>query len=93
MACLHLCVCTVDPFAGRMQLRIGAGPRKTPSASLANYWKERQGSLQFATNFSQRRAEAARKGVAPVTERELHGSLCECEPSAIVFINLSNGHS
>ncbi|KAK1127127.1 hypothetical protein K0M31_003675 [Melipona bicolor] len=109
--CLHLCVCRTDPLAGRMQLRIGAGPRKTPSASLANYWKARegkeregkgregkgregkgregkgregkereekgrQGRLQFATNLSQRRAEAARKGVAPrVTDRELHANL------------------
>ena len=54
--------------------------------------KEWQGRLQFATNLSQRRAEAARKGVAPrVTDRELHANLLndECQfTSAIVFISL-----
>jgi len=64
MACL---------FVGWSQLRIGARPRKTPSASLANYWKEGQGRFQFAANISRRRAEAARKGVAVFADRESRG--------------------
>lgn len=73
MVDFHLCVYTACLFVGRSQLRIGAGPRKTPNAWLANYWKEGQGRFQFAANVSQRRAEAARKGVAVFADRESCG--------------------
>lgn len=69
---IYACTRRVRSSAGS-QLRIGAGPRKTPSASLANYWKEGQGRFQFAANFSRRRAEAARKGVAVFADRESRG--------------------
>jgi len=69
----HLCVYTACLFVIQSQLRIGAEPRKTPNASLANYWKEGQGRFQFVVNISQRRAEAARKGVAVFADRESRG--------------------
>jgi len=51
----------------------GRTEKKPPNASLANYWKEGQGRFQFVANISQRRAEAARKGVAVFTDRESRG--------------------
>ena len=51
-------MCRTDPLAGRMQLRIGAGPRKTPSASLANYCKGREEKRRE----EKRREEKRRKG-------------------------------
>lgn len=73
MVDFHLCVYTACLSVSQSQLRIGAGPRKTSCASLANYWKEGQGRFQFVANISQRRAEAARKGVAAFDDRESRG--------------------
>lgn len=61
---IYACTRRVCSSAGRRNYGSGPDREKRPSASLANYWKEGQGRFQFAANVLQRRAEAARKGVA-----------------------------